>query len=128
MSHELDLLSRLESKNSLESLANLHEHSSALLSSPGWAAGSLCVGGSRLASAASPQTDTVEGLADVDNDTHDFVVGVVLELLTNGSKEDVQPDVIVGLALLESVCPAATVLVLGVFPLGADAALEEVVV
>ena len=39
-----------------------------------------------------------------------------------------KPDVVVCFALFESVCPSTSVLVLGVLPLGTDAALEEMVV
>jgi hypothetical protein len=126
VAHELDGLLVGDLENLLEAVADLHENGLRLLRG---ALGLALLGGVGLgAGAAGPETDTVEGLADVDDDTHDLVVVVVLELLTNGSEQDVQPDVVVGLALLEGVGPAATVLVLGVFPLRADAVLEEVVV
>ena len=126
MSHELDGLLVCDLKDVLEAVADLHEDSLRLLRG---ALGLALLGGVGLcASAASPEADTVESLTDVDDDTHDLVVVVILELLTNGSEQDVEPDVVVGLALLEGVGPAATVLVLGVFPLGADTLLEEVVV
>jgi hypothetical protein len=126
VAHELDGLLVGDLENLLEAVADLHENGLRLLRG---ALGLALLGGVGLgAGAAGPETDTVEGLADVDDDTHDLVVVVVLELLTNSSEQDVQPDVVVGLALLEGVGPAATVLVLGVFPLRADAVLEEVVV
>lgn len=39
-----------------------------------------------LADSASPQTDTVEALADVDDHAHDLVVVVVLESFANGGE------------------------------------------
>jgi len=126
VTHELDRLLVCDLEDLLEAVADLHEDSLRLLRG---ALRLALLGGIGLcASAASPEADTVEGLADVDDDTHDLVVVVILELLTNGSEQDVEPDVVVGLALLEGVGPAATVLVLRIFPLRADALLEEVVV
>jgi hypothetical protein len=126
VAHELDGLLVGDLEDLLEAVADLHEDSLRLLRG---ALGLALLGGVGLGtSAAGPEADTVEGLADVDDDTHDLVVVVILELLTNGSEQDVEPDVVVGLALLEGVGPTATVLVLGIFPLGADAVLEEMVV
>lgn len=126
MAHEFDGLLVGDLEDLLEAVADLHEDSLRLLRS---ALGLTLLGGVGLsASAAGPEADTVEGLANVDDDTHDLVVVVILELLTNGSEQDVEPDVVVGLALFEGVGPTTTVLVLGVFPLGADTVLEEVVV
>lgn len=126
VTHELDGLLVLDGEDGLEVVADLHEDLLRLLGS---ALGLTLLGGVGLcAGGAGPETDTVEGLADVDDDTHDLVVVVILELFTDGSKQDVKPDVVVGLALLEGVGPTATVLVLRVFPLGADAVLEEMVV
>lgn len=75
-----------------------------------------------------PQPHTPEGLADVDDYTHDFVVGLVFEHLADGGQHDVEPGFVVGFAVLEGVGPAAAVFVLWVFPFGADALFEEVVV
>jgi hypothetical protein len=126
VAHEFDGLLVCDLENLLEAVADLHEDSLRLLRG---ALRLASLGGVGLcAGAASPETNTVEGLADVDDDTHDLVVVVILELLANGTEQDVQPDVVIGLALLEGVGPAATVLVLRVFPLRADTVLEEVVV
>jgi hypothetical protein len=125
VTRELDLLGGGQSEDLLELLADLLQP---LLALHGVSAldGSLALG--LLAGSAGPETDTPESLADVDDHTHDLVVLLVLKSLADGGEHDVEPSLVVGLAVLESVGPTATVLVLGVFPLGADAALEEVVV
>ena len=125
VTRELDLLGAGKSEDLLELLADLLQPFLALLR-VGALDGGLALG--LLASGAGPETDTPEGLADVDDHTHDLVVLLVLESLTDGGEHDVEPSLVVGLAVLEGVGPTATVLVLGVFPLGADAALEEVVI
>ena len=82
----------------------------------------------RLPSCSRPQPDTPEGFADVDDDAHDLVVALVLQHLADGCEHDVEPGVVVGLAALEGVGPAAAVLVLRILPFGTDAFFEEVVV
>jgi hypothetical protein len=121
VTRELDLLGAGQSEDLLEPLADLFQPLLALLGVSTFDGG-LALG--LLASSAGPETDTPEGLADVDNHAHDLVVLLVLESLTDGGEHDVEP----GLAVLEGVGPTATVLVLGVLPLGADATLEKVVV
>ena len=125
VTRELDLLGARKSEDLLEPLADLFQPLLALL---GVSAlnGGLALG--LLAGGAGPETNTPEGLADVDDHTHDLVVLLVLKGLANGSEHDVEPSLVVGLAVLEGVGPTATVLVLGVLPLGADTALEKVVV
>lgn len=83
-----------------------------------------------LANSSCPQTDTVEAFTDVHNNTHDLIVIIVFKGLTNRSQLSVQPQVVDrdGALVLERVRPLATVFVLGVFPLRADALLEKVVV
>jgi hypothetical protein len=126
MAHELDGLLVCDLEDLLEAVADLHENSLRLLRG---ALRLASLGGVGLcAGAAGPETNTVEGLANVDDDTHDLVVVIILELLANGAEQDMQPDVVVGLTLLEGVGPATTVLVLRIFPLRADTVLEEVVV
>lgn len=100
VTRELDLLSGGESEDLLELPANLLQPLLALL---GVSAldGSLALG--LLAGGAGPETDTPEGLADVDDHTHDLVVLLVLEGLTNGGEHDVEPGLVVGLAVLEGV-------------------------
>lgn len=125
VTRELDLLGRRQGKDLLEPLADALQPPLALLAVDALGGG-LALG--CLASGAGPETDTPESLADVDDNTHDLVVLLVLESLTDGGEHDVEPGLVVGLAVLEGVGPAATVLVLGVLPLRANAALEEVVV
>jgi hypothetical protein len=126
VTHELDGLSVLDGKDSLEAATNLHQDLLRLLGSALGLAllGRVCL----CAGAAGPEANTVECLANVDDNTHNLVVIVVLELLANSGKEQVEPDVVVGVTLLEGVGPATTVLVLGVFPFRADTVLEEMVV
>ena len=116
VAHELDDLALAQHQHVLEALADLLEDILAL------AAGGALAGG------AGPEADAVEALAQVHHHAHDLVVAVVLELLADGGQEHVQPDLVVGLALLEGVGPAAAVAVLRVLPLGAHALFEEVVV
>lgn len=125
VTRELNAVIGGKSKDVLKPLANLLQPLLALL---GVSAlnGGLALG--LLASGAGPETNTPEGLTDVDDHTHDLVVVLVLEGLANGGEHDIQPGLVVGLAVLEGVGPAATVLVLGVLPLGAHASLEKVVV
>lgn len=129
---ELHHLGVLQAQSLLEALANLEEDLLALLEGAALATGVVPVTTARdwLADSASPETDTVEALPDVDDNTHDFTVTFVLERLTNGGQHDVQPQSVDvdGLLLLELESPLATVLVLRVFPLRADTLLEEVVV
>ena len=120
VTHEFDDLIVLDLQSLLETAANFLQDV-------------LCLFGTAtlvawLAGRASPKTDTVKGLAQVDNYAHDLVVAVVFELLADCGEENAQPDVVVGFSLFEGVGPASSVLVLGVFPLGADALLEEMVV
>lgn len=81
-----------------------------------------------LAGRPCPQSDTPEGLANVDDDAHDLVIVLVLQHLADGCENDVEPGVIVRLATLESVGPAAAVLVLQILPFRANAFFEEMVV
>lgn len=122
VTHKLDNLIRVELQQILEPLANLLKDSLGLFRGP------LVTRSGFVTRRASPETDTVESLASVDNDTHDLVVAFLLELLTDRSEKNVHPDFVIGLALLESVCPTTTVLVLWVFPFWAYAGLEKVIV
>jgi hypothetical protein len=126
VARELNRLVLLELESLLESLANLLECLLALLLCPALAA----IAGDGTADGAGPQTNTVESSPDVDNDTHDLVVVLVLEVLANSSEHDVEPERVDvdGLLVLELERPLAAVLVLRVFPLRTNAPLEEVVI
>lgn len=129
---ELDGLGGGKLQDLLEPAANGHEYLLALSRGATLAAADIAVPTVRnvLSYRTSPNSDPVESLADIDNNTHDLTVVLVLERLANGGKHDVEPErVDVDAALvLVLVRPLATVLVLGVFPLGADAVLEEMVI
>jgi hypothetical protein len=83
-----------------------------------------------LSHSPRPQPNPIEALPYIDHDAHDLVVIVALERLADGRELYVQPELVDGdLALVfELVGPFAAMLVLHVFPLGADTFLEEVVV
>ena len=129
---ELEGLVGGELEDLLEATADGHQDLLALLRGSTLAARDISVStaGNVLADSASPDTNTEEGLADVDDNTHDLAVLLVLESLADRSKHSMQPDLVnVDTALLlELVGPLATMLVLGVLPLGADALLEKMVV
>ena len=78
----------------------------------------------------SPETDSIEALADVDNDTHDLLILIGLQGLADGSKHDVKPEIIDRntTLILELICPFTAMLVPGVFPFRANTGLKEVVV
>lgn len=121
---ELDLLAGSQRENVLEALADTLQALASIFAISALVLAAL----GRLASSSRPQTDTPEGLTYVHHNAHDFVVTVVLEHLANRGKHDVEPSLVVCLAALESVRPTASVLVLWILPLWADAGLEEVVV
>ncbi len=126
VARELDRLVVLELERLLEPLSNLQQNLLALLLGPALAS----IAGDGAADSACPQTDTVEASPNVDDDTHDLVVVLILKVLANGSEHDVKPERVDvdGLLFLELEGPLAAVLVLCVFPLGSHALLEEVVV
>lgn len=132
VARELKHLVRGQLQDLLDAAADGHEDLLALLGCPALAAGHVTVTtvGYALADGTGPDTDTVEGLADVDNNAHDLTILLVLQRVADGGQHDMQPQLIdVDVALLlELVGPLATVLVLGVFPLWPHAGLEEVVV
>jgi len=123
MPRELDRFVVLELQSRLEPLANSMQSLSALLngSSPG------LVG---FAHGSSPKTDTIESTSDVDDDTHHLVVIFVLQVLSDSCEHDMEPERIDvdRLLVLELERPFATVLVLRIFPLGANTLLEEMIV
>ena len=127
VTRELDLLGAGKSKDVLEPLADLFQPLLALKRVSALNGG-LALG--LLASGAGPQTDTPESLADVDDNTHDFAIILVLKSLANSAHHNLEPETVdVDVALvLVLIRPLATMLVLRVLPLGANTFLEKVVV
>jgi hypothetical protein len=119
VSRELDTFRLWKIQRGLEIATNLHQSLFAI---------------TRFAFArtdgTSPETDSVEALAHVNNNSLDFVVLFILESFANSSKHDVQPhgiDVDSFLVLvLES--PFSAVLIGSVFPFRTNTVFEEVVV
>ena len=132
VTRELNHLTGGELEGILEALADVHENLLTLLLRSALASGHIAISTVRdgATDGASPDADSVEGLANVDDDTHDLAILLFLESLTNSTQHSVQPEIInVDAALvLEAVGPLAAMLVLGVLPLGANTLLEQVVV
>jgi hypothetical protein len=110
VTRELDCVVVLELERRLETLADALERLLALL---------LCsalalIAGNGAANRSRPQTDTVESSPYVHDNTHDLVVVLVLEVLSDSREHDVEPERVNvdRLLLLELECPFATVLVL----------------
>ena len=132
VSRELNLLCRRQLENLLESAADRQENLLTLLTTAALTTSNIAFtsAGDALSDGTSPDTNSEEGLSDVDNYTHDLAIVLVLKSLANSGHHDLEPkavDIDVSLILV-LVRPLAAMLVLGVLPLGADAALEEVVV
>lgn len=87
VSGKLDHVVVLELQRLLESSANLEQNLLALLLCPSLAS----LTGNGATNGTCPEADTVEASPHVDNDTHDFVVILILEVLADGSQHDVQP-------------------------------------
>lgn len=132
VSRELNLLRSRQLQDLLEATADGQEGLLALLGIAALAASNIAITTPRdaLANGTGPDTHTVEGLADVDDDSHDLAVLLILQGLANSAHHDLQPEAVdIDAALvLVLVGPLATVLVLRVLPLGPDAGLEQVVV
>lgn len=132
VARKFDLLASRELKDLLEAAADVEEDLTALIVRATLASSNVAVttAGNALADGTGPDTDTEEGFADVDDNTHDLAVVLLLESLADGGHHDLQPQAVdVDAALLlVLVGPLATMLVLGIFPLGADAGLEEMVI
>jgi hypothetical protein len=129
---ELDLLAGRQLQNLLEPPADRQEDTPALLGSAALSTSDITISsvGNMLSYGASPHTDTIKRLTDVDDNAHDLPVVLVLEGLANSGHHDLEPETVdldVALVLV-LVRPLAAVLVLGVFPLGPDAGLEKVIV
>lgn len=132
VARKLDNLAGGQVEEVLEALTNLQEDLLALLEGATLAAGHVAVAPAwnALTGGPGPDADTVEGLANIDDHAHYFAVVLILELLADGSEQDLEPELINvdAILVLELVGPFAAVLVLNVFPLGPDAHFEKVVV
>lgn len=132
VAREFENLGIGEFQDLLEAAANSHKDLLALLGGSALAASDIAVSATRnaLSYCASPDTDTEESLADIDDDTHDLTVLLVLQGLANGSEHGVQPKFVDvnGTLIFELVRPFAAVLILGVLPFWPYALLEKVVV
>lgn len=132
VARELDLLASRELKDLLEAATDVEEDLAALIVRATLSSRNVAVttAGNALADGTGPDTNTEEGLADIDDNTHDLAVVLLLEGLADGGHHYLQPQVvdIDAALLLVLVGPLATMLVLGIFPLGTDAGLEEMVV
>ena len=131
MARELDLLPLIQHEHLLELPPDILQHLLRLIGAPPFASRCVALAPPRHAPphALGPEPDAIEAAADVHYDTHDLAVIGPFEGLTNGGEHDVQPEGVDGCgAAFEAVGPFAAVFVLGVFPFGTHAALEEVVV
>ena len=84
-----------------------------------------------LSDRLGPQTYPVKPFPHIYHHAHDLAIGMItLQCLADGCEHDVQPELVDrGSALVsELIGPLAAVLVLGVFPFGTDAFLEEMVI
>jgi hypothetical protein len=127
VARELHGIGILQFQNFLEPPSNRHEGFSAFL---GRSALSILVSRNGLADSAGPQADSVETFPDVDYNSHNLIVAVILKGLANSGELCVQPELIDGdsFLVLEGIGPLAAVLVLLILPFWPDAFLEEVVV
>lgn len=127
MARKLNDIRLLQTQDFLETTSDTLQHLFPLCS--GASLGAL-VAGETLADGTSPETNTIESLANIDHNAHDLVVVVVLERFANRRELGVKPEFVDGdsALVLEGVGPFAAVFVLLVFPFGADAFFEEVVV
>lgn len=132
VARELEHLGGRQLQDLLDTVADVDEDLLALLRASTLSTSHVAVAtvGDGLADGAGPDSDTVEGLANVYYDAHYLTVLLLLQGVADGGQHDVQPQLVdVDAALvLELVRPLATVLVLGVLPFGSHTSLEEVVI
>lgn len=93
---ELHLLAGRKLKNLLDPPAHAEEGLLALLGGATLAASHVTVTAARngLADATRPDTNTVEGLADIDDHTHDLAIVLVLQGVADSGQHDVQPQLV----------------------------------
>lgn len=132
MTRELNGLRRRKLQYILELLADALENLLSLIRAATLTTSDVSISALRngFSDCASPDSDTVESLTDIDDNSHDFSVAFFFEGLADGREHDVAPEVIdcYGALLAELVGPFAAVLVLLVFPFWTNILLEEMVV
>jgi len=132
VARELDQGGGGQLQDLLEAPADGHENLLALVVGAALAAGHIAIAaaGNALADGPRPDTNAVEGLADVDDDTHHLAVVLIFKRLADSAHHHLKPEAVDvdALLVLVLVRPLAAVLVLGVLPLGSDAGLEQMVV
>lgn len=132
MTRELDHLVGRELENFLQPATDVHKDLLALLGRATLASGDIAIAAASdvPASRASPDTNSVEALAHINNHAHDFAVLLILKGLADGSEHRVQPELVNvdGALVFELIRPLATMFVLRIFPFGTHILLEEVVI
>lgn len=124
---EFDLVIGGKLQDILKPLADLLQPLLAFLAVPALSSGRPFLW--RLARGAGPQTDTPKALANVDNDPHNLIIVLILELLADGSQHDVKPHIVVGfVGAFKGERPAPAKFVLRILPFRTYAAFEEMVV
>lgn len=93
---ELNHLVGWQVEHLLDLLANIVERLLALLGRATLSASHVAVTAAwnGLSDATGPDTNTVEGLADVDDDAHDLTIVLILESVADGGHHYVQPKLV----------------------------------
>ena len=131
MSRELHLLFQIQHQHALELPPDILKHLLRLVGAPPLSARRIALSapGEAAPHALGPEADSIVAAAHVHDDAHYLAVVGVFEGFADGGEHHVEPEgVDGGVFALEAVGPFAAVLVLGIFPFGADTAFEEVVV
>ena len=133
MSRKLHRLPLLQLQHIFQPPPKAHQDLPRLVRAPTLPACHIALAPSRhtLPHCLRPQADSVKAFTHIDDDAHDFaVLGGGFEGLADGGEHDMQPEFVDGdgLVLFELVGPFTAMFVLRVFPFGADAFFEEVIV
>lgn len=96
VTRELDCLAGGKLEHLLESSTNGQESFLALLVAAALATSNIAItaSGNALTNSTSPDTDTEESFAHVDDDTHDFAILLILESLTDGRHHNLKPQAV----------------------------------
>lgn len=96
MTRELDLLVGTKLQRGLKLPADTHQDLLALLGRTTFATSNITITAARNMStgSASPDTDTIKGLAHVDNNAHDLTILFLLERLADGRKHGMHPELV----------------------------------